>query len=85
MSGSASCMDLLLHGGNRYDPVVRILEMKSRLFRLHRPGFQQDDARYDLQAIRNPVLKFSEQHVLLCNSLSFSRSTMRRFVTFSGE
>ena len=62
-------MQLLLHGGNRHDPLVRVLQMQTRLFRLHRPRLQQNDAGDDLQAVGNPVLQFLEQHVLFPQQL----------------
>ncbi len=58
-------MELLLHGGNRHDPLVRVLQMSAGLFRIDPLRLQQDDACDDLQAVGNSVLQFLEQHVLL--------------------
>ena len=62
-------MQLPLHGGNRHNPLVRVLQMKTRLLGLHRLRLQQNDARDDLQAVGNPVLQFFQQHVFLSQQL----------------
>src|SRR5580704_19207914 len=58
-------MQLFLHGSNRQDTLVRVFQMKTRLFRLHRTRLHQNDARDDLQAIGNSVLQFLKQRVFL--------------------
>ena len=63
------CMQLFLHGGNRQDPLVRVFQMKTRLFRLHRARLHQNDAGDDLQAVGNSVLQFLEQGVFLPQQL----------------
>jgi hypothetical protein len=45
--------------------------MKTGFFRRYPPRFHQDDACYDLQTIRDPVLKFSEQKVFLSQQTIF--------------
>jgi hypothetical protein len=56
-------MELFLHGRYRHYPLVRVVEMNARLFRLHRFSFQQNNACDDLQAIGDPMLKLFEQYV----------------------
>src|SRR5580658_10291044 len=58
-------MQLFLHGSNRQDTLVRVFQMETRLFRLHRACLQQNDACDDLQAIGNSMLQFLEQRLLL--------------------
>ena len=48
-------LELLLHGGNRHDALIGILKMQPRLFRAYRPGFEEKDARDDLQTVCDTV------------------------------
>ena len=51
---------MLLHGRNRHDPRMGVMQMKARLLRLHRPRLHQNDAGNDLQAIGDAMLHFLE-------------------------
>ena len=62
--GGLGCIELLLHGGDRHDALMRIFQMDTCLLRLHRTRLHQKDACDDLQAIGNPVLQLFEQHAL---------------------
>ena len=42
-----------------------VLEMKTRLFRLHRSRLHQNDACDDCQTIGNSVLQLFKEHILL--------------------
>ena len=52
-----------MHGGVavRTDPLVSVLQMNARLFRIHRLRFQQDYACNNLEAISDTVLNFLKQ------------------------
>ena len=54
----------MLHGCNRHDPLVGILEMETRLLRLHRPCLEQKNAGDDLKTVGNSVLHLLEQNFL---------------------
>src|SRR6202045_681461 len=58
-------MQLFLQGSDRQDTLVRVFQMKPRLFRLHRARLHQNDAGDDLQAIGNAMLQFLEQRFFL--------------------
>jgi len=57
-------MEVLLYGRNRHNPLVSVLQMNARLFRVHRLRFQQNYACNNLEAISDTVLDFIEQYVL---------------------
>jgi hypothetical protein len=57
-------VQLLLNGCNRHDALVGILEMETRLFRLHGPRLEQKNAGDNLKAIGDAVLHFLEQNLL---------------------
>jgi hypothetical protein len=58
-------MEVLLYGRNRHDPLVSVVQMNARLFRVHRLRFQQNYACNNLEAISDTVLNFLKQYVLL--------------------
>jgi len=62
-------MKLFLHGSNRQDTLVRVFQMKSRLFRLHHARLHQNNTGDDLQAIGNSMLQFLKQCLFLSQQL----------------
>jgi len=75
---AADAMEVLLYAATDMNPLVSVLQMTARLFRIHLSvGFQQNYARNNLEALANTVLNFLEQYVLLCSRSSFSRSKTR--------
>lgn len=49
----ASRIKLPLHGGDRHDALVRVVQMETSLFGFHDAGFEEQDARDELQAVRD--------------------------------
>ena len=60
-----------LHGGDRHDPVVRIVEMSAGLLGLHFAGALHQQTRDDLEAVGDPVLHFLQKDRLLANEFVF--------------
>ena len=48
-----------------HDPLMRVLKMQRRLFRLRRSHLEEKDAGDDLQAARNMTLHLLQQHFAL--------------------
>jgi hypothetical protein len=64
-------MKMPLHGGNRYDPVVGIMQMASRLFWFDWLRLQHNDAGDYLETVGDTMFDFIEKHVLLSQHLFF--------------
>ena len=58
-------MQLLLDRRDRHDSFMRVSKVSADFLRLNRLGFQQQDARDDLEAVVDPVIHFLQQKVFL--------------------
>ena len=58
-------MEVLLHGGHRHHPLMRVLQMQACLFRLYGACLEKQDAGNELEAVGDPVLHFLKQQLLL--------------------
>ena len=55
---------MLLHRCHRHDALVGLLEVATRLLRLHGPSLEQKDAGDNLEAVGNAVLHLLQQNFL---------------------
>jgi len=56
---------MLLNGGDRDDPVVRVFQVTAGFLRLYRSSLQHDYARDDLQAVNNTMFLLLQKDLLL--------------------
>lgn len=61
----AGGVEIALHGGDRDDAIVRVFQVEAALLGLHTLGFEEDDARDELEAVGNPVTHLLEKRVFL--------------------
>ena len=60
---------MLLNGGDRQNPLVRVLQLQSRLLRLDGSRLDEEDAGDDLQAVGDAVLHLVQQHIFFPQQL----------------
>ena len=58
-------MEVILDRGHRHDAAMSLLEMLPRLFRLHRLGFEHENAGDDGETVGDAVLHLFQQQFLL--------------------
>jgi hypothetical protein len=64
---------LFLKSGDRYDPMMCIVQVGSRFLRLHLAGAHRQDAGNDLKTIRNAMLQLlKEDHLVLHQVIFFA-------------
>ena len=66
---STGDMQMLLHGGDRQNPLMRVLQLQPRLLRLDGARLDEQDAGDDLQAVGDAVLHLLQQHFLFPHQL----------------
>ena len=60
---------MLLHGGDRQNALMRVLQLQPRLLRLDGSRLDEKDAGDDLQAVGDAVLHLLQQHLLFPHQL----------------
>ena len=60
---------MLLHGGDRHDAAVGVLQMLAGFLGGHGARLEHQDAGDDLQAVDDAVLHLGQQHFLLLEKI----------------
>ena len=60
---------MLLHGSDRQNALMRVLQLQPRLFRLDGSRLDEENTGDDLQAVGDAVLHLLQQHILFPQQL----------------